>query len=136
MTMPTTNPDILQRHPDNPILTPADFPGAYAVFNPGQTLCDGQVLLLVPVGHNAGQYRDVRTPFTGHVARSDDGVHFTIDPEPLFSPSADPPYDIVREQCIDFRITRMEDAWYIIHPGCGPCRFATNSKRSMSSVFP
>ena len=115
-----SQPFTLQRHPENPIIAPADFPGACAIFNPGQTVYDGKALLLVPVQHNSGCYRGKAAAFTGHVATSEDGVNFDINPDPLFEPSAEPPYSTVTEQCIDYRITPLDGAYYIIHPGCGP----------------
>ena len=79
------SPDfLLQRHPKNPIITPRDIPGAYAVFNPGQTMFQGKTLLLLPVAHNAGPNSRFGQDITAHVALSDDGVNFTINPEPLF----------------------------------------------------
>ncbi len=115
------NDFVLKRHEANPIVTPKDFPGSYAVFNPGQTIYDGQILLILPVGYNDGINADSpHTPFRGYVAKSSDGVNFEIDTEPLFVPGTEHPYSQVSEQCIDFRITRCEGTYYIIHPGCGP----------------
>ena len=115
-----SGPFELKRHRANPLIRPSDFPGAVAIFNPGQTIYKGKVLLLLPVQHNSGTYRGRAAAFTGHVATSDDGVHFDINPDPLFEPSTEAPYSIVTEQCIDYRITPLEGAYYIIHPGCGP----------------
>lgn len=114
------NPYLLQRHPGNPIIKPEDFPGAYAVFNPGQVRFNGKYLLLLPVAHNAQEYSRFGQDITAHVALSDDGVHFDINPEPLFKRSTVPPFSTVREQCIDFRITQIGDTYYVVHPGCGP----------------
>ena len=114
-----TQPYLLNRHPANPIITSKDFPGAYAVFNPGQTRFDGKYLLLLPIAHNAQEHSEYGQDITAHVALSDDGVHFDINPEPLFKRSTIPPFSTVREQCIDFRITQIEDTYYIVHPGCG-----------------
>jgi len=116
------NCEILKRHPSNPIITPAQFPGAYAVFNPGQALFNGKTLLLLPIAHNAGDRSRFGQDITAHVALSSDGVNFDISPEPLFKRSETPPFSTVHEQCIDFRITKMldEDVYYIMHPGCGP----------------
>jgi len=111
---------LLKRHPQNPIITPKHFPGAYAVFNPGQTMFQGQTLLLLPVAHNNGQYRGKPLDITAHVALSRDGVHFEINPDPLFERTTQGPIAAVHEQCIDFRITQIGDVYYIMHPGCGP----------------
>ncbi len=110
---------ILKRHADNPIITPADIPGAYAVFNPGQTMFGDQTVLILPVAHNAGHHSEFGQDITAHVAMSRDGVHFDINPEPLFLRSDEGAIGKVREQCIDFRVTCIEGTYYIVHPGCG-----------------
>ena len=63
------NPPLIERHPDNPILTAADWPyRANTVFNPGATmLLDGTTLLLCRV-------EDMRGHSHLTVARSKDGV--------------------------------------------------------------
>ncbi|MDD4189678.1 MAG: hypothetical protein PHX37_06300, partial [Eubacteriales bacterium] len=69
--------NILKRYPGNPIITPKDFPGSKAVFNPGQTMFNGKTLLLVSVLHNKPYYyKGVQQMTTTHVAVSDDGIHF------------------------------------------------------------
>jgi len=113
------NEFVLKRHPRNPIITPRDVPGAYAVFNPGQTMFEGKTLLLLPVAHNADERGELGQDITAHVALSEDGVNFDINPEPLFMRTHEGHIGKVREQCIDFRITRIGDVYYIIHPGCG-----------------
>lgn len=115
-----SSPYQLKRHTANPLIQPSDFPGSVAIFNPGQTIYNGKVLLLLPVQHNSGSFRGRPAAFTGHVATSEDGVHFDINPDPLFEPSTEAPYSIVTEQCIDYRITQLDGVYYIIHPGCGP----------------
>jgi len=112
---------LLKRVQTEPIITPAAFPGAYAVFNPGQTTFQGKTLLLLPIAHNASDKSRFSQDITAHVAISSDGVHFDINQEPFFLRSKTPPFSTVREQCIDFRVTKFsENEYYIIHPGCGP----------------
>jgi predicted GH43/DUF377 family glycosyl hydrolase len=41
----------LHRHPENPLITPKDLPGADAVFNCGQTMYKGKTILLVAAIH-------------------------------------------------------------------------------------
>jgi predicted GH43/DUF377 family glycosyl hydrolase len=112
-----SSPYQLKRHTANPLIKPSDFPGSVAIFNPGQTIYNGKVLLLLPIQHNSGSFRGRPAAFTGHVATSEDGVHFDINPDPLFEPSTEAPYSIVTEQCIDYRITHLDGVYYIIHPG-------------------
>lgn len=76
------NPPLIERHPDNPILTAADWPyRANTVFNPGATLLqDGTTLLLCRV-------EDMRGHSHLTVARSRDGIsNWVIDPEPTLVP--------------------------------------------------
>jgi predicted GH43/DUF377 family glycosyl hydrolase len=84
--MPTSvwsrNPPLIERHPDNPILTAADWPyRANTVFNPGATmLLDGTTLLLCRV-------EDMRGHSHLTVARSKDGIsNWEIDSEPTLLP--------------------------------------------------
>lgn len=76
------NPPLIERHPDNPILTAADWPyRANTVFNPGATmLLDGTTLLLCRV-------EDMRGHSHLTVARSKDGIsNWEIDNEPTLLP--------------------------------------------------
>lgn len=106
---------LLIRHPANPIIAPRDFPygKADAVFNCGQTMYGKKTVLLLSVilaGDPAPRL---------HLAESEDGVHFDIRPEPFISPVEDPllaPYD---DWLIDTRITKIDDAYYIVRPTGG-----------------
>ena len=53
-------PDLFRRHPDNPLLTAADWPyAAHTVFNPGGIqLPSGETLLLVRVEDRRGLGRN------------------------------------------------------------------------------
>lgn len=76
-----TSPELFRRHPANPILTAADWPGAAnTVFNPAAVQLDGETILLARVEARTG---------ISHlgVARSADGVtDWRIDAEPLLMP--------------------------------------------------
>ncbi|MFZ4776209.1 MAG: glycoside hydrolase family 130 protein [Terrimicrobiaceae bacterium] len=103
----------LQRHPQNPILGPGSVPGADAVFNCGQTTYQGKTILLVAV-----ILRHDPVPRM-HVAESEDGLHFTVRPEPFITRSSSAqirPYD---NWPIDPRVTYFaeEDTYYIMRPG-------------------
>ncbi|MCK4982359.1 MAG: glycoside hydrolase family 130 protein [Victivallaceae bacterium] len=107
---------ILKRHPANPILTPMDFPGAESVRNCGQTMYQGKTILLVSIDHRSGNYRG-KPGTTTHVAESTDNIHFTINPEPFLQIPDIEPYKTLDQHPIDTRITKIEDTYYIIHPG-------------------
>ena len=109
--------NIMHRNKENPIITVDDFPvPAHAVFNCGQTMYNGQTILLI-----AAYYKEARPSgsTTGiHVARSDDGIHFEIEKEPLFDKrewAGDCPGNF---DCwvIDPRVTKIDDTYYIVRP--------------------
>lgn len=110
---------ILKRHSENPLITPKDFPGAEGICNCGQTMYQEKTILLVSVFHRSGHYRG-RPGTTTHVAESIDGVHFKISPEPFLQTPDEEPYRTLDRQPIDVRITKIEDTYYIVHPGGGP----------------
>ena len=109
--------NIMRRYKENPIITVDDFPvPAHAVFNCGQTMYNGQTILLI-----AAYYKEARPSgsTTGiHVARSNDGIHFEIETEPLFDKrewAGDCPSNF---DCwvIDPRVTKIDDTYYIVRP--------------------
>jgi predicted GH43/DUF377 family glycosyl hydrolase len=75
----TPRPQLLTRHPDNPIITAADLPySANSVFNPAATLRDGETILLMRVEDRRGLSHLT-------VARSSDGMAgWRIDAAPTF----------------------------------------------------
>lgn len=103
----------LTRHDANPILAPRDFPNAEAVYNCGQTMYQGRTILLVAI-----MLRTEPLPRM-HVAESEDGVNFTIRPEPFITQSSHPVIGPLDKHPIDSRITYMadEDIYYIMRPG-------------------
>jgi len=104
---------LLKRHPNNPIISPKDFPYGPAdqVFNPGQCMFEGKTLLLVSV--KMANEKGCRA----HVATSEDGVNFDIEEKPLFYVDKDKPFGEFDTHPIDFRITQMGDTYYIMRPG-------------------
>lgn len=104
---------LLERHPQNPLIVPADFPHgqADAVFNCGQVQHGSQTILLVSVVTPA------RKP-AAHiwVARSEDGLNFTFDTHPLFEPLDDPKFKDADGWIIDPRVTQIGDTYYIVRP--------------------
>ncbi len=110
---PRSNPDrvpptapLIVRHPANPILTAADMPfDAECVFNCGVTVHNNQVVMLV----NAWDSEWVPGFY---VARSDDGVRFTVSPRKWIGPLNEPLYRQT-DGIFDTRITQI-DGWYYI----------------------
>ncbi len=99
--------EILKRHAANPILTADDSPvPARSIFNPGVTRYNGQYVMVANIcqPHN---------PILFWIFRSDDGVHFTPDAQPMAWPQVDPTH---REHCVyDPRITKIEDTYYLCY---------------------
>jgi predicted GH43/DUF377 family glycosyl hydrolase len=82
-----------------------------SVFNAAAVRFDGQYLLLARV-------EDLTGSSCLWLARSDDGLHFTPDPEPALVPSSTEPFRAVENFSLeDPRITRIGDAYYITYVG-------------------
>lgn len=114
---------IMHRHPNNPLIEPMDFPVPVdSVFNCGQAMYKGKTVLLVSVIYR-GLHNGLKSGI--HVAMSDDGINFDINPEPLCKSTEwcgkEIDYDC---WVIDPRLTQIGDEYYIVRPGqgaLGPC---------------
>lgn len=104
-----------KRYPNNPILDRNDMPYACnTVFNAAACKFKGAYILLLRVEDLSG-----RSHLT--LARSTDGYHFRIDPQPWITPSKDPEYEIYEQFGIeDPRITPMDGTYYITYTAFGP----------------
>ncbi len=103
---------IVQRYAKNPILTKDDFPGdIVSVFNSGVVKHQDKYIMVC---------RCEDSSFSRYmwVADSDDGIKFTLRPEPLALPSHDPlfcEYVDAEKSYWDPRVTRIEGQYYIVH---------------------
>jgi beta-1,4-mannooligosaccharide/beta-1,4-mannosyl-N-acetylglucosamine phosphorylase len=100
--------ELLTRHPESPILTWRDSPVPInAVYNPGAARVGERYLLLPRV-------EDTRRDNRLHCAWSDDGVHFTLEPEPapIPIPEEDRPFEYHQ---FDARITPLEGEFFIAY---------------------
>src|SRR5215510_3029173 len=94
---------LLKRYKNNPVLTPSMWPyKVNSVFNPGATIYENKVLLLVRVEDMSG---------FSHLCKaiSDDGyTHWKISPQPTLLPKTD---DCPEEKfgIEDPRIVKLED---------------------------
>jgi len=107
---------ILKRHEANPLLDTKDFPNVAQFFNPSPVRYKDEVILLAPVvTHDAeGMGRDVGQT---RIARSKDGIHFTVDEENWIQFDPDEfPFHTFRRQIIDNRVTQIGDTYYILTP--------------------
>jgi len=104
-----------KRYDGNPILRREDVPyPCNTVFNAAACKFEDQYLMLLRI-----EDLDGHSHLT--LARSDDGYHFAIDPQPWVKPSADPffePYE--RYGIEDPRITCVDGEYYILYTAYGP----------------
>jgi beta-1,4-mannooligosaccharide/beta-1,4-mannosyl-N-acetylglucosamine phosphorylase len=105
---------ILQRHPENPIMHVKDYPGVAQIYNPSPIMHNGETILLVSVvphksdgfGQDMGETR---------IARSKDGVNFTMSEENFIEVGNEYPYNLMKH-FIDNRTTKIDDVYYIVTP--------------------
>lgn len=123
----------MHRYEGNPLITVEDFPiPSHAVYNCGQTMYNGKTVLLIAAFYKE---RKANGSITGiHVAMSDDGIHFEINPEPLcdkrdWAGECPGNYDC---WVIDPRVTKIDDTYYIVRPaqvaGVGPAAILEKTK--------
>jgi predicted GH43/DUF377 family glycosyl hydrolase len=99
----------LQRHSENPIITPQDMPfECYSVFNAGAIKVKDEYILILRTECYARN-----TDF--YVARSRDGVNFEVEPEPINYPMSELEQMGRRAHRFDMRITPLDDTFYVCH---------------------
>lgn len=98
---------LVQRYQGNPILSPDLMEGASAVFNSGVCLFGDRFAMLANIWN-----RDWSPAF--HMAWSDDGMSFSVCPEPAVNPLATYPY-CAHEGIFDTRITPLDDRFLITY---------------------
>ena len=106
--------DVISRCPRNPLVAISDLPVRSSdIWNAGVARLGRQVVLLITIETLEGRYQIFQ-------ARSDDGVTFTVAPEPFMTPvdtGGDRIYESVGVR--DPRITPMDDAYYISYVAGG-----------------
>ena len=101
--------DVIQRWEGNPMLTIEDIPfPCSTVFNAACAKYNGQYILLLRVEDLTG-----RSVFA--LARSDDGYHFDLEPEPVMTPCKGPGCfnEYEKKGIEDPRITEIDGTYYI-----------------------
>ena len=99
------NETVFRRYEHNPIVTAAAVPRANSIHNSA----------VVKFGKGyAGIFRvdEVDLSYSLHVGKSEDGIHWTIDPEPAKFKSDDPDV-FVTKTSYDPRITQIGDTYYV-----------------------
>ncbi len=99
---------LIRRYPGNPIITVDDIPErANCVFNSGAVVCGNEVVMLINTWVG-----DWTPKFV--VARSDDGIKFTVSGRNMVCPPMEYPYN-QHSGIFDTRITPLEDWYYITY---------------------
>jgi len=107
--------DLLHRWEGNPAITVEDVPfRANTVFNGTPMVTEnGEILLLLRVEGQQGY-----SVFA--LARSKDGLHFEVDPQPVMLPAREGPYAKYESKGIeDPRATFLEGSWYVVYTAAG-----------------
>lgn len=110
------NETVFRRYSGNPIITATAVPRANSIHNSA----------IVPFGDGyAGIFRvdEQDMSFTLHVGKSQDGIHWQINPERVAMHSDDPDVTVAPHS-YDPRITKIEDRYYVTWCNAGaqgPC---------------
>ncbi|RPJ49599.1 MAG: glycosidase, partial [Methanobacteriota archaeon] len=121
-----TGCDLLHRWSCNPIITRADVPfRCNTVFNGSPCRLPYQYVMILRVEGQQGH-----SLFA--LARSTDGFHFEVDPNPCMSPSGEPPWNFYEENGIeDPRITLIDNVYYIMYTAVSPVGFRIALARTL-----
>ncbi len=107
---------ILKRHELNPLLHVKNYPGVAQIYNPAPVQFGDETVLLVSVVEFAATKGFGRDVGQTRLARSRDGIHFTLETENFIdTQTAGMPWELYHH-FIDNRITKIEDTYYIITP--------------------
>jgi beta-1,4-mannooligosaccharide/beta-1,4-mannosyl-N-acetylglucosamine phosphorylase len=124
--------DVLTRHPDNPILTAADFPARMrAVYNSAAVkTVDGRYVMLCRVNQ-----LNHKTLLWG--ADGADGIHFKLRPEPFDMPDDALWQAVARSVYYDPRITWLDGEYKVLiacegDQGCRVALFTSADLRSLT----
>lgn len=109
-----TDHDVFRRWPGNPILTLEDIPyECNTVFNGTVVKKNGQYILLLRVEGQQGY------SFFA-LAKSEDGLHFEVEPKPALLPSKEGPFALHETHGIeDPRATFLEGTYYVMYTATG-----------------
>jgi predicted GH43/DUF377 family glycosyl hydrolase len=108
---PGVGRDVVRRWEGNPLLSADDIPfPCNTVFNAASVKVDGEYLLLLRV-------EDLQGHSVFALARSDNGTDFTVEPEPVMTPSTgQDDFAIYEHKGVeDPRITLLEGTYYIVY---------------------
>ena len=104
---------MFKRYSKSPIISPKDIVSSHpemidvsSVFNPGGIQFDNKILLLLRVQNRGRETLTVK-------ATSDDGIHFSIDNQPVIFSGMDN-FDEIVFHIYDPRITKIENTYFVM----------------------
>ena len=104
---------MFKRYSKSPIISPKDIISSHpemidvsSVFNPGGIQFDNKILLLLRVQNRGRETLTVK-------ATSDDGIHFSIDNQPVIFSGMDN-FDEIVFHIYDPRITKIENTYFVM----------------------
>ncbi|MFP4053581.1 MAG: glycoside hydrolase family 130 protein [Phycisphaerae bacterium] len=109
-----TGRDVVHRWEGNPVISLDDLEFQCSdILNAAAVKFQGETILLVTVEGLQGRCRL-------YLARSSDGLHFTVEDKPFMSPSRESKYQVYETLGIrDARITCMDGVYYITYVAIG-----------------
>jgi predicted GH43/DUF377 family glycosyl hydrolase len=111
----SSGPDVVHRWVDNPLIAIEDIPFRCSdVWNAGVVHVDGEYILLITIESLQGQPAIYQ-------ARSRDGKHFSVDPEPFLAADPTRPCRYETSGLRDPRITRTDGVYYVTYVADSPC---------------
>lgn len=107
---------IMSRHPQNPLMSIDDYPGYAQLYNPSPVMFGDETILLISVVEHAAEQGYGRDVGQTRVARSSDGINFTLSEKNFIETQSDAyPYPLYHH-FIDNRVTKIDEWYYIITP--------------------
>ncbi|MBQ7574345.1 MAG: glycoside hydrolase family 130 protein [Clostridia bacterium] len=108
--------NILKRYENNPILHVKNYPGIAQLYNPSVVKYGDEYIMLVSVVEHAATQGYGRDVGQTRIARSKDGVNFTLSDKNFIYAPKDLYGMELYHHFIDNRITKIDDTYYIITP--------------------
>jgi len=107
---------ILTRCEANPVIDVKDYPGVAQLYNPSAVKFGDEIIVLVSVVEHAATQGYGRDVGQTRIARSKDGIHFTLSDENFIYAPKDLPGAELYHHFIDNRVTKIDDTYYIVTP--------------------
>lgn len=108
---PLRSSPLITRHPTNPVLTPEQVPyPSKLTYNAGVVKKDGQYIMVFRNDYGFDEKTKKAPNFQLGLARSSDGIHWQVEPEPLFQGDGE---EVMGSY--DPRLSIMDDMFYLCY---------------------